>query len=357
MNPGELERRRDDALAAVSAAGDVDALRKIERETIEKGGAVAALLAEIPKLPPEQRRDFGRAVNDAKTAIADALSARRAELDAEALAAERSGVGFDPTLPAARVERGSLHPLTHVRRAVEDVFTSMGYAVLDGPEVERDYYNFEALNFDPDHPAREEYDTIWCKAPSSQDTGPDRLCLRTHTSPVQVRAMETGEPPIRAIVPGRVFRHEEQDATHEHTFHQVEGLVVDEGITVGHLTGTLKGFLRAYFRRDLDVRLRPGYFPFVEPGFELDIRCPFCAVDKKGERQPGCRVCKDSTWVEFCGCGMVHPNVLRAGDIDPERFSGFAFGFGLDRLVMISYGIDDIRHFLAGDVRFLEQFA
>jgi phenylalanyl-tRNA synthetase alpha chain len=351
MNAEELARRRDEALAAVEAAGDQDALRKVERETVEKGGAIAALLAEIPKLAPELRRDFGRAVNDAKAAIAAALEARRAALDALALAAERSGAGFDPTLPPARVERGSLHPLTHVRRAVEDVFVSMGYAVLDGPEVERDRYNFEALNFDPDHPAREEYDTIWCKAPGSADSGPDRLCLRTHTSPVQVRAMEAGAPPIRAIVPGRVFRQEEQDATHEHTFHQVEGLVVDEGITVGHLTGTLKGFLRAYFRRELGVRLRPGYFPFVEPGFELDIACPFCTNNAP------CRVCKDSGWVEFCGCGMVHPNVLRAGGIDPERYSGFAFGFGLDRLVMLSYGIDDIRHFLAGDLRFLEQFA
>jgi phenylalanyl-tRNA synthetase alpha chain len=353
MNAAELDERRDRALAAVAAAADLDALRRVERETIEKGGQIAALLAEIPKLAPELRRDFGRAVNDAKGAVADALAARRAELETAALAAERSGAGFDPTLPAARVERGSLHPLTLVRRRVEDVFVSMGYDVLDGPEVERDRYNFEALNFDPDHPAREEYDTIWCKAPGSADSGPDRLCLRTHTSPVQVRAMEAGAPPIRAIVPGRVFRQEEQDATHEHTFHQVEGLVVAEGVAVGHLTGTLKGFLRTYFRRDVGVRLRPGYFPFVEPGFELDIACPFCPPGGKG----GCRVCKDVGWIEFCGCGMVHPNVLRAGGIDPERWSGFAFGFGLDRLVMISHGIDDIRHLLAGDLRFLEQFA
>ena len=226
-------------------------------------------------------------------------------------------------------------------RNVERTFRSMGYEVLDGPEVELDLYNFEALNFPPDHPAREEYDTFWCQ-------GDAELLLRTHTSPVQIRAMERFRPPIRAIAPGRVFRHEDQDATHEHTFHQVEGLVVDEGIHVGHLVGTLKTFLRDRFQYEIEVRLRPGYFPFVEPGFELDIRCPFC--------ESGCRVCKGTTWVEFCGCGMVHPNVLRAGKIDPERYTGFAFGFGLDRLVMLKHGIDDIRHFMGGDLRFLEQF-
>jgi phenylalanyl-tRNA synthetase alpha chain len=235
----------------------------------------------------------------------------------------------------------------------------MGYTVLDGPEVELDRYNFEALNFPPDHPAREEYDTFWCEPLDPAHP----LLLRTHTSPVQIRAMERLEPPIRAIAPGRVFRHEDQDATHDHTFHQVEGLVVDRGITVGHLVGTLKGFLRELFQRELDVRLRPGYFPFVEPGFEFDVRCPFC-LDKPAARNDGgkndegknCRVCKDSTWVEFCGCGMVHPNVLASGRIDAEEWSGFAFGFGLDRLVMMRYGVDDIRHFMGGDLRFLEQF-
>ena len=348
----ELGRRSAQALAAVSEAEDLEALRRVERETVDKGGTIAGLLASIPDLPPDQRPAFGKAVNQVKVQVLEGLAARRAELEAQALAAERSGSGFDPTLPPARSQRGSLHPLTRVRRQVEDIFQSMGYRILDGPEVERDYYNFEALNFHPDHPAREEYDTIWCRAPGAADQGSDRLLLRTHTSPVQVRALESTAPPIRAIVPGRVFRQEEQDATHEHTFHQVEGLVVDEGITVGHLTGTLKGFLREFLHRgqvaDLDVRLRPGYFPFVEPGFEFDVRCPFC--------EEGCRVCSRTTWVEFCGCGMVHPRVLEAGGVDPQRATGFAFGFGLDRLVMMRYGIDDIRHFLSGDLRFLSQF-
>ncbi len=341
---GDLARLASEARARIAAAADDEALRQVDRDYLGKQGVVAELLASIPTLPPEQRRDVGRGANELKQAILAGLDERRAGLEKERIEAERKG-GFDPTLPAAPASRGSLHPMTHIVREVEGIFASMGYLVLDGPEVELDYYNFEALNFPPDHPAREEYDTFWCKGTGDDD---QKLLLRTHTSPVQVRAMERLEPPIRAIVPGRVFRHEEVDATHEHTFHQVEGLVVDEGIAVGHLTGTLKSFLRELFQRDVDVRLRPGYFPFVEPGFELDARCPFCTA--------GCRVCKKSTWIEFCGCGMVHPNVLRAGGLDPERWSGFAFGFGFDRLVMVRYGIDDIRHFMGGDLRFLEQF-
>jgi phenylalanyl-tRNA synthetase alpha chain len=230
--------------------------------------------------------------------------------------------------------------VTLVTRELEDIFTSMGYAVLDGPEVELDYYNFEALNIPADHPAREMYDTFWCDDER-------HLLLRTHTSPVQIRALERFEPPFRAIVPGRCFRNETVDASHEHTFHQMEGLVVGRGIHVGHLIGTMKTFLREVFRREIEVRLRPGFFPFVEPGFELDVRCPFC--------EQGCSVCKRSRWIELCPCGMVHPAVLRYGGVDPEQFTGFAFGLGLSRLVMLRYRIDDIRLLLGGDLRFLEQ--
>jgi len=337
----DYEATLEEARRKVGAAGDVAALKAVEREYVGKDGVVMKLLASIPALPADQRPRVGKDANLLKQAVVQAISERHAAISQLELEAARGGADFDPTLPPPRVERGSLHPVTLVRREVEDLFQTMGYRVLDGPEVELDYYNFEALNFPPDHPAREQYDTFWCDHEG-------HLLLRTHTSPVQIRAMEKLDPPIRAIVPGRVFRHEDQDATHEHTFHQVEGLVVDEGITVGHLSGALKSFLREFFQRELDVRLRPGYFPFVEPGFEFDIRCPFC--------ESGCRVCGKTTWVEFCGCGMVHPNVLRAGGIDPERHSGFAFGFGLDRLVMLRHGIDDIRHFMGGDLRFLEQF-
>jgi phenylalanyl-tRNA synthetase alpha chain len=332
---------REQALAAIGAAREVPDLARIEREVLGKDGALGKLLGSIRDVPPEERKAFGEAANELKRVLSGALEERRAELERERIASERAADDFDPTLPAPRVERGSLHPVTHVVRRLEEIFSSMGYAILDGPEVELDYYNFEALNIPKDHPAREMHDTFWCDREQ-------KLLMRTHTSPVQIRALERMKPPFRAIVPGRCFRNETTDASHEHTFHQMEGLVVGEGITVGHLIGTMKTFLREVFQKNLEVRLRPGYFPFVEPGFELDVRCPFC--------QDGCSVCKRSTWIELCPCGMVHPRVLRYGGVDPERYTGFAFGLGLSRLVMLRYGIDDIRHLMGADVRFLEQF-
>jgi phenylalanyl-tRNA synthetase alpha chain len=336
--PGAL---LDAARARIRAADDAEQLRALGRELLGKTGPVGTILASIPKLEPAERKAAGQRANELKQALEAELAARRAELEGAALAAERTGAGFDPTLPPARSARGGLHPVTRVTRELEDLFTSMGYAVLDGPEVELDWYNFEALNIPKDHPARDAQDTFYC-----DERG--HLVLRTHTSPVQVRAMERMRPPFRAIVPGKVFRNEAVDASHEHTFHQMEGLVVGEGISVGHLIGAMKTLLRGIFGRDIEVRLRPGYFPFVEPGFELDARCPFCTQ--------GCAVCKRSTWIELLPCGMVHPNVLKSGGIDPERWSGFAFGLGLSRLVMLRYGIDDVRHLLSGDLRFLEQF-
>jgi phenylalanyl-tRNA synthetase alpha chain len=312
-------------------------------------------LAAIPTLPPEERGPRGREANALTGELKRALDEALLRLEAAALEAERSGAGFDPTLPGARPERGSLHPLTQVTRELEDLFTSMGYLVLDGPEVETEHYNFEALNIPAHHPARDSQDTFFVRCPGSAERGEGRrpdtrasLVLRTHTSPVQVRAMERLEPPFRAIVPGKVFRQETTDASHEHTFHQMEGLVVDRDVSVGHLIGAMKTLLRGIFGRELEVRLRPGYFPFVEPGFELDARCPFC--------EQGCSVCKRTRWIELLPCGLVHPAVLRAGGIDPEVWSGFAFGLGLSRLAMLRFGIDDVRHLLSGDLRFLEQF-
>lgn len=338
-----LDRLRSAALGRLQDARSAQDLRAIERDFLGKQGEVSKILTAIPGLAPDLRSSVGKEANVLKRELQQALAARAAELEAALVAAARAGVSFDPTLPPARVERGSLHPITQVRRAVEDIFTSMGYFVLDGPEVELDYYNFQALNIPPDHPSRELQDTFYCDREG-------KLVMRTQTSPVQIRGLERYGAPLRMIAPGRVFRNEQQDATHEHTFHQVEGLVVDRGIHVGHLIGTLKSFLRQFVRRGSveRVRLRPGHFPFVEPGFEFDLGCPFC--------ETGCRVCKGTTWIEFCGCGMVHPEVLAAGRVDPREMSGFAFGFGLDRLVMMAYGIDDIRQFLAGDLRFLEQF-
>jgi phenylalanyl-tRNA synthetase alpha chain len=337
----EGERIFTEALQRIASSASLDELRSRERELVGKDGRVAALLASIPTLEPAERPRRGQLANKLKRAVEEAVLARRVALEAEALAGERSAGSFDPTLPAARQERGSLHPVTQVTRELEDLFTSMGYLVLDGPEVELDWYNFEALNIPRDHPARDMQDTFRCDPEG-------KLVLRTHTSPVQVRAMERMKPPFRAIVPGKVFRQETTDASHEHTFHQMEGLVVGENISVGHLIGAMKTLLRGVFGREIEVRLRPGYFPFVEPGFELDARCPFC--------KSGCSVCKQSTWIELLPCGMVHPNVLRSGGIDPEVWSGFAFGLGLSRLVMLRHGIDDVRSLLSGDLRFLEQF-
>jgi phenylalanyl-tRNA synthetase alpha chain len=329
-------------LALISAAQEASVVTRIRDEALERQKLVPGLFASIPSLPPGERKARGQEANELKRSCEELLAACKAWFEKQALESERSGAGFDPTIPGARPERGSLHPLTQVTRELEDLFTSMGYVVLDGPEVELDWYNFEALNIPRDHPARDMQDTFRCDPEGN-------VVLRTHTSPGQVRAMERMKPPFRAIVPGKVFRQETTDASHEHTFHQMEGLVVGRELSVGHLIGTMKTLLRSVFGKELEVRLRPGYFPFVEPGFELDARCPFCTQ--------GCSVCKRSTWVELLPCGMVHPNVLKAGGIDPEVWSGFAFGLGLSRLAMLRYGIDDVRHLLSGDLRFLEQFA
>jgi phenylalanyl-tRNA synthetase alpha chain len=329
-------------LALVAEAKEAAVVTRIRDDALERQKLVPELFASIPTLPPAERKARGLEANELKRNCEEVLAACKAWFESAALDAERSGAGFDPTIPGPRPERGSLHPLTHVTRELEDLFTSMGYVVLDGPEVELDWYNFEALNIPRDHPARDMQDTFRCDPEGN-------VVLRTHTSPGQVRAMERMKPPFRAVVPGKVFRQETTDASHEHTFHQMEGLVVGKDLSVGHLIGTMKTLLRGVFGKELEVRLRPGYFPFVEPGFELDARCPFCTQ--------GCSVCKRSTWVELLPCGMVHPNVLKAGGIDPEVWSGFAFGLGLSRLVMLRYGIDDVRHLLSGDLRFLEQFA
>ncbi len=331
-----------DALARIRSATSESELRVIERDYFDKGGVIARLLATIPELPLAERPERGRVANMLKLDIAREIAARREQFASAALERERSGTGFDATMPPIRSERGSLHPITQLTRELSDLFHAMGFHVLDGPEVETDEYNFEALNIPRDHPARDMQDTFFCDPEG-------KLVLRTHTSPGQVRAMRRLKPPFRAIVPGKVFRQETTDASHEHTFHQMEGLVIDKDISVAHLISTMKTLLRGVFGRELEVRLRPGYFPFVEPGFELDARCPFCKT--------GCSVCKQSTWVELLPCGMVHPNVLRASGIDPEQWGGFAFGLGLSRLVMLRFQIDDVRLLLGGDLRFLEQFS
>jgi phenylalanyl-tRNA synthetase alpha chain len=339
-----LEDTRAEALAEIAACADARALSDLQRKYLGKTGVLAAWMARLPTLPAAERPRLGQAVNLLKKELGAQIEARTVALEKEALekaALEGAGGSFDPTLPAPAVERGSLHPLTQVTREIEDLFVSMGYQIADGPEVETDWHNFQALNIPPDHPARDSQDTFYLE-------GPGRLLLRTHTSPVQVRTLARLQPPLRVIVPGKAFRNEATDASHEHTFHQLEGLVVDKGVSVAHLISAMKTLLRGIFRRDLEIRLRPGFFPFVEPGFELDARCPFCTG--------GCSVCKQTRWIELLPCGLVHPNVLSASGVDPNVWSGFAFGLGLSRLVMLRFGITDVRLLLSGDLRFLEQF-
>ncbi len=328
------------SLARIQAAAAPDQLEAVRVEVLGRKGTLAQVSKEMGKLAPEERARVGKLLNAAKQCLEAALEERKAEFDAQALRLRLESEWVDLTEPAPGPRPGSLHPLTQIQRELEDLFVSLGFAVLDGPEVETEYHNFDALNIPATHPARDMQDTFWLT---------DGNLLRTHTSPVQVRGMEKLGPPLRMIAPGRVFRNEEVDASHEHTFYQLEGMMVDRDVSVAHLIYFMKTLLSAIFHREVTVRLRPGYFPFVEPGFELDIQCLICGG-------PGCPVCKQSGWVELLPCGLVHPNVLRMSRIDPDEWGGFAFGLGLTRLVMMRYGIDDIRLLQSGDLRFLRQF-
>jgi phenylalanyl-tRNA synthetase alpha chain len=300
---------RTEARSAFAEAADLEALLEVERRYLGKKGEVTAQLRSLGSMSAEERPAFGKAVNELKVELTGLFEERKLSLRQAALAAELEGGAFDPTEPGLRPRLGNLHPLTRIGTELGEIFAGLGFVTLGGPEVEFEHYNFDALNIPKDHPARDSHDTFWLD---------DGNVLRTHTSPVQVRAMERFEPPIACIVPGRCFRNEALDASHEHTFYQMEGLLVDRDISVAHLIYTMKTMLREVLKRDIEVRLRPGFFPFVEPGFELDVNCPFCGGK-------GCSVCKQTGWIEMCPCGMVHPEVLKAGGIDPEEYSGFAF--------------------------------
>ncbi len=335
-----LQELKESALERIALATTLDELEAIRVEAVGRKGVLANAGKEMAKVAKDERAAMGQLLNAVKTAIESALEERTGAFAAAALEQRLDAEWMDLTVPAPGVKPGALHPVTQVQRYLEEVFTSMGFAVLSGPEVETEWHNFDALNIPPTHPARDMQDTFWLEQGN---------LLRTHTSPVQVRGMKRLGAPLRMIAPGRVFRNEEVDPSHEHTFYQLEGMMVDREVSIAHMLYFMQTLLREIFQREVTVRLRPGYFPFVEPGFELDIQCSLCGG-------AGCAVCKQTGWVELLPCGLVHPNVLRAGGIDPAEWNGFAFGLGLTRLAMMRYGIDDIRLLQSGDLRFLNQF-
>lgn len=340
LRDGQLDELRRATLARFAAAVSLEELEEARTEVLGRKGALAQISKEFGKLAPEERAAVGKLLNSVKQDLETEYDRKKCRFEQADLTERLAREWIDVTLPAPGPRPGSLHPVSQLQQEIEDLFTSLGFAVLDGPEVETEEHNFDALNIPPAHPARDMQDTFWLS---------NGHLLRTHTSPVQVRGMRNLRPPFRMIAPGRAFRNEEVDASHEHTFYQVEGMMVDRNVSVATLIYFMRTLLSSIFHRDITVRLRPGYFPFVEPGFELDIHCLIC----DGQ---GCAVCKQSGWVELLPCGLVHPNVLRLSNIDPEEWGGFAFGLGLTRLTMMRYGIDDIRHLQSGDLRFLTQF-
>jgi phenylalanyl-tRNA synthetase alpha chain len=315
-----------------------------------KKGEVSLILRSLKKMSKAKRVEIGKEANHLKVFLQKVFENRSEEIKRDAEKSAEKKEIFDITIPGPKPSLGHLHPLTQAQRRMEEIFQSMGFEIADGPEVESEWYNFNALNFPPDHPAREMQDTLFIKQKNKENlSSKRRLLMRTHTSPVQVRYMEKNQPPLRIIIPGRVFRHEATDARHEINFYQIEGLVVDKKITVGNFKAIIEEFLKRFFERDVKIRLRPSFFPFTEPSFEIDCSCPLC-------KEKGCSTCGNSGTIELMGAGMVHPNVLKSARLNPNNWQGFAFGGGIDRLVMIKYKINDIRLFYGGDLRFLKQF-
>ena len=335
----DVENTLDRALSEISNSNDLRSLDEVRVSFLGKKGELTTLLKSLGQTDPTERPKAGEAINQAKSAIQDAIEHRKASLANSQLEEELASGSIDITLPGRRTFLGGLHPVTQVLNRIEELFIGSGYEVVTGPEVEDEYHNFEALNIPEHHPARAMHDTFYFG---------DGGLLRTHTSPSQVRTMEKQNPPIRVICPGRVYRRD-SDLTHSPMFHQVEGLVVDEGISFADLKGTLTEFLMKFFEKELAVRFRPSYFPFTEPSAEVDVQCVNC-------NGKGCRVCSNTGWLEVLGSGMVHPNVLNMSGIDTEKYSGFAFGFGADRLAMLLYEVNDLRLFFESDLRFLRQF-
>ncbi|WP_018657979.1 phenylalanine--tRNA ligase subunit alpha [Actinomadura flavalba] len=350
LQPEALDRARDEALAAIAAAADLDALKQVRLAHAGDRSPLALANREIGALPPAGRAEAGKRIGAARGAVSGALKRRQAELEEERDQRVLAEEAVDVTLPWDRAPRGARHPLTTLQERMADVFVSMGFEVAEGPEVEAEWFNFDALNFPPDHPARSMQDTFFVE---SEETG---LVLRTHTSPVQIRSLLSRELPVYVVAPGRTFRTDELDATHSPVFHQLEGLAVDEGLTMADLRGGIDAFVRGMFGEGLVTRMRPSYFPFTEPSAEVDMQCFVC---RGASVEPGaapCRTCSSEGWIELGGCGMVNPRVLVACGIDPDRYSGWAFGLGVERTLMFRHGVEDMHDMVEGDVRFTLPF-
>ncbi|WP_326809114.1 phenylalanine--tRNA ligase subunit alpha [Streptomyces sp. NBC_01775] len=357
LKPEEIDRAREAAVAAIAAAGDLEALREVKAAHAGDRSPLALANREIGALPPHAKAEAGKRVGQARGAVNKALKSRQEELERERDERVLVEEAVDVTLPYDRAPAGARHPITTLSERIEDIFVAMGYEVAEGPEVEAEWFNFDALNLDPDHPARTMQDTFFVRGPdqarSDEDSG---VVLRTHTSPVQIRSLLERELPVYVICPGRVYRTDELDATHTPVFTQVELLAIDEGLTMADLKGTLDHMVTALFGEGLSTRLRPSYFPFTEPSAEMDMVCFVCRGASVGDPDNPCRTCGSEGWIELGGCGMVNPRVLTACGVDPEKYSGFAFGFGIERMLMFRHNVEDMRDMVEGDVRFAQPF-
>jgi phenylalanyl-tRNA synthetase alpha chain len=339
----QLEQARADGLAKIEGADDLASLEEARVRTLGRKAPLSQARSGLGRVDEDERKEMGRLANEVQTALEEALRAKQEVFEAAELERRWERERIDITLPGRVPPVGTLHPLTKTIWEIVDIFLGLGYVVAEGPEVELSVYNFDALNTPPEHPSRSPQDTFYIEGSDEQ------VCLRSQTSPMQMRIMETQEPPVYVVVPGRCYRRDEMDATHLSSFTQLEGLAVDEGITMGDLKGSLSAFARAVFGNDLDVRLRPHFFPFTEPSAELDVQCFVC-------RGSGCRMCKGEGWIEVLGCGMVDPALFEWAGYDPERYTGFAFGMGIERIAALAHGVSDIRYFYENDLRFLKQF-
>ena len=335
----ELKNIQKEAQKAIENSNNLEELSKVYSKYCGKKAEVSLILKSLKKLSKERRIEVGKQANEAKNLLKFEFNKRMKELSNEAVSKEES---IDITAPGKKIFLGHLHPLTLVRREVEDIFQRLGFSIIEGPQIENEKYNFDALNIPKDHPARDLWDTLWLKTK-------EPLLLRTHTSPVQIRYMEKNQPPIRIIVPGKVFRHEATDSSHDIQFYQVEGLMVDKNVSSANFKAVIQEFFNQFFKKEVKIRLRPSYFPFTEPSFEIDMACLVC-------NGKGCSACSKTGWMEMMGAGMVHPNVFKNSGLNHKNWQGFAFGMGLDRLTMMKYRIDDIRLLYSGDLRFINQF-